>query len=236
MDNTQWSLIIWIITFFLLPFPGIIMAGINERKGAPMKAIIIFTQPSGNKVQTQIDAANWSWTVYIFKGWALLFRGQFMEFLIYLLLGGSLQFAGQWLIAESIVNGQIQIFNLIFGIIVICLYSAMISYYVAYANRNRLRMLIARGYNVTLTPNLGELYKFLGIIQPVGQQELKPNQRAGESHTYVVPEKQEEEEEDYSTLTVHDLKLLLKSEGVPFNSSATKKQLLELVDEHIKKK
>ncbi len=226
-----------LILIFILPLPGIIIAGINEKKGAPMKAIIVFTQPSGNKVQTQIDAANWSWTVYLFRGWALLFRGQFMEFLILFLAGILLETPGLALLLTAATGvGTSVAMELTLGIILICMYSAITSYYVAYANRNRLRMLIARGYNVTLTPNLGELYKFLGIIQPVGQQELKPNQRAGESHTYVVPEKQEEEEEDYSTLTVHDLKLLLKSEGVPFNSSATKKQLLELVDEHIKKK
>ncbi len=226
-----------LIVLLLLPLPGVIIAGINEKKGAPMKAIIVFTQPSGNKVQTQIDAANWSWTVYLFKGWALLFRGQFMEFLIIFLAGiflkanGLILFLGSQELGFSPNTSQ-----MIIGFIILCIYSGAISYYVAYANRNRLRMLIARGYNVTLTPDLAKLYKFLGIIQPVGQQELKPNQRAGESHTYVVPEKQEEEEEDYSTLTVQDLKLLLKSEGVPFNSSATKKQLLELVDEHIKKK
>ncbi len=224
---------------------GVLISGINEKKGLHPKAVMVFSMPDGSRASRPMDTG-WSWTVYLFGAWALAFRGQFLEFMILFLsrviLISAIAFSLTGLdydVVGSFETPFVQVFesmstkDIVLWVIAYALFISIKIYYVAFANRNRLRAYYNRGVDLSQSPNLDKLYEFLGVVPRVKQEDLAPNVKSGQTHDYVVPEP-EEEVDDYSTLTVNDLKLLLKSEGVPFPSTATKSQLLELVEKHIK--
>ncbi len=248
-----------ILIVFAFSLIAILLGGLAEKKGVPSKALVSFSRPDGSRAQGQIDVT-WSWTVYVFGSWALVFRGQFMEFLmlfmskLLLITVGVMTIlvtstgidptssvaAAQEFAALDVVTvfQSMSIMQVVGWVALYGLFIGIRIYFIAYANKRRILMYHNRGMDLSQTPNLKELYDYAGIIPRKKPEDLAPNQRQGQAHTYVVPEKpiEEEDDNDYSNLTVQDLKLLLKSEGVPFPSSATKAQLLELVDEFIVEK
>ncbi len=252
-----------LLIYFLGATPGIIIGYLNDRKGVPQKANVTFSRPDGSRVQAQLDVT-WSWTIFVFRGWSLAFRGQFMEwiitFIFAILLGsivvlmqdsegnlGSYGFGpfnmliygmGRETFPISELNwttDTIVIFTIAFTG-----YLIWINYLVAFANKRRILLHMKKGMDFSTTPEYDKLLAYLGIAKRVPQSEMAPNMRAGKSHDYVVPDSVVEEqkaiEDDYSMLTVNDLKLLLKSEGVPYSTYDDKEKLLALVDEHIKEK
>lgn len=246
----------YIVLLFLIIYigalPGIIIGGYHEKKGVPNKAIVTFSAPDGTRRQTKIDVT-WSWTVYVFRGWSLAMRGQFLDFLIMMLVtlftigAGALGVAMVALFdpETSSALGTVQdvfagadTWAIVVWVVEMLIYLAAANYYVAYANKRRIAMYMQKGFDFSMTPNMAELYAYVGVTERKKPEELGKEVRQGQTHDYVVPEKEVEEStsDDYSMLTVNDLKLLLKSEGVPFPTSATKEQLLELVDEFVKDK
>ncbi len=240
-----------IILVILASSIGILIGGVYEKKGVPQKAIVTFSAPDGSRRQGQLDTT-WSWTVLVFGQWALLFRGQFMDFLIlwisrWILIGAGAMviittqtgIAYETVLATPLedVFKQMSTLSIIGWVALWGIWLSIRIYFVAFANKRRLITYNARGFDFSQTPNLGALYEYMGIVPRTPQSELKPDQRAGQTHDYVVPEQQvKEEKEDYSTLTINDLKLLLKSEGVAFDSKFSKEELLKLVDKHIVEK
>jgi|GEM_PF-2259066 len=91
--------------------------------------------------------------------------------------------------------------------------------------------------------NVEEIYAYIGVNPKTEKAEvLLNNVVQGEKHKYVVPERQVSDKEqeiesefddDYSSLTMQDLKLLLRSENIPFDNTLSKEELLELVDKYI---
>lgn len=247
----------YIVLLFLILYigaiPGIIIGGYHEKKGVPNKAIVTFSAPDGTRRQTQIDVT-WSWTVFVFRGWSLAMRGQFLDFLIMMLVslftigGGALGIAMIAIFnsAEAVdalgtvtdYFSALDAWSIVMWVAMVSVYLAVTNYYVAYANKRRISMYMQKGFDFSQTPNMAELYSYVGATPRKKPEDLGKNVKQGQTHEYVVPEKEAEEtnSDDYSMLTVNDLKLLLKSEGVPFPTSATKDQLLELVDEFVKDK
>ncbi len=116
--------------------------------------------------------------------------------------------------------------------------------FVLFGNKWRLRKMYDRYPTMTFdlpeNQNPDDIYKYINA-QRRGEinEELRPGVVQGQTHQYVVPDEQidePEEDYDYSSLTVQDLKLLLKTEGIPFDATSTKEELLELVEENIAKK
>jgi hypothetical protein len=75
------------------------------------------------------------------------------------------------------------------------------------------------------------------IDAPLGEDMVK-----GATHRYVVPPKNSDvkenitnkyEENDYSNLSMNDIKLLLRTEGINFSSEDSKENLLNLIQKHI---
>lgn len=219
---------------------------IQDRKGVNSNIIVTFSAPDGSTRAARVKIG-FSWTIAIFKGWALLFRGQFIEWLIVFFGGGFLTTMATFSLLGFVVpeSGSIDFAAItplewvgwaLFTLADILL----IGYYVIVGNKLRLRKLYDRGYSFE-HPQNGDtafIYEYMDR-QPRGNQAntpLKPGVVQGQSHQYVVPDSNLEEPEetyDYSTLTIQDLKLLLKSEGIPFNATLTKEELLELVEENI---
>ncbi len=228
---------------------------IQERKGNNRMVVVTFSAPDGSQRAAQVKMG-FSWTIAIFKGWALLFRGQFIEWMIVFFIGmflNSMAIMSLFNFNTEIMEG-IETFNVIkqlgeanvWGIVGWTAFTLMhvllIGYYVIFGNKIRLRNLHRKGYSFNHPQNgdINAIYEYIGEQPRAAQtgQNVKPGVVQGQTHQYVVPdEKVEEPEEtyDYSTLTVQDIKLLLKGEGIPFNSSMTKEELLELVEEHIAK-
>ncbi len=254
-----------LIIIFAGATPGIIYTGYLEKKGLPSKAIATFTAPDGTRRQTQMDVS-WSWTVFIFRGWALAFRGQFMPFLI-MMITGMIVFSGLGIISlitmglggtsptdldldiweYSYVSDyftQQEGWKIAMDFLGVGFYLAVVNYYVAFANRERIKQYVAKGFDFSQSPNLKSLYEYIGYVPRTSPKDLAPNVKSGQAHDYVVPdaeakkaqETKEAEKEDYSMLTINDLRLLLKSEGIPFTTTQSKEDLLELVDKHIVKK
>ncbi len=243
------SLLVLII-IYVGAIPGIIYGGYLEKKGLPQKAIASFSGPDGTRRQVQIDVS-WSWTVFAFRGWALAFRGQFMPFLI-IMISSLIAFSGFGIFGIVALGtsgagpwvgeyfSQTEGWQITVQIIFLLFYLAATNYYVAFANRERIKQYMAKGFDFSSSPKVGALYEYVEYIQRTNPKDLAPNVKPGQTHDYVVPDaevkKQEEEADDYSMLTLNDLKLLLKSEGVPFSTSDTKDELLKLVDKYITKK
>ncbi len=235
-----------LIIIYVGAIPGIVIGGIQEKKGVPSKAVATFMAPDGTKRQVQFDVT-WSWTVYVFRGWALAFRGQFIPFLIIMLttiftFSGfgitGLWWAGTGGIQSTVseVVGGATSQEITLTLLFMGGYLFAINYYVAFANKERILAQINRGFDFSQTPELAALYKYVGHV-PRTKPEPNTNIQSGKSHDYVVPDavvkKEVEDNHDYSMLTVNDLKLLLKSEGIPYTTSDTKEVLLELVEEFI---
>ncbi len=244
-----------LIIIYVGAIPGIVIGGLQEKKGVPQKAIATFSAPDGTKRQVQIDVT-WSWTIFVFRGWALAFRGQFLPFLFVMLMSAFTFHAGifkLWFaqglpgdlgatlnasVADHFSNAESGAIFLEYAFITGYLF--LVNYYVAFANKDRILQQIQRGFDFSHTPNVAELYKYVGYI-PRTAPTPGTNVQAGKTHDYVVPDavveneiaKQAENDYDYSNLTVNDLKLLLKSEGVPYTTSNDKDELLELVDKFI---
>ncbi|BDU67713.1 MAG: hypothetical protein TYPL_3660 [Candidatus Tyloplasma litorale] len=242
--------IIFLIELLLLT-PLIVVYAKQEKMGRVRHINVTFSAPDGTKKSMPLKIG-FSWTVFFFKGWALLFRGQFIEFLIVFFGTTMLSAFGLYclngfnpipddatfsiIVDDATVGGWI-------GFISMLLISTAISYYyILFANKLRLRSYYKRGFSFDdpRNGNIEDLYKYINV-QPktVNEEELAPNVKQGSTHQYVVPEKHEQKVEennhDYSNLTPQDLKLLLKSEGIPYSPESNKNELLELVEEFIVK-
>lgn len=255
----------YILFLFLILYLGTLPAiGIGyfyeKKKGVPKKAIASFVGPDGQRRQTEVDVT-WSWTIFIFGTWSLAFRGQFLDFLIMMITSAITLGAGAFTIAifailypkESLDQmgsvskyfSEMNTWAIIFWVLSILIYLGVSNYYVAFGNKRRIKQLMNRGFDFSITPKYGELLSYVGIAPRIKKEDLPKNVKAGETHDYVVPDKDKKENvgkpvdekeiarADYARLTMQDLKLLLRSEGIPFPSTTTKEQLLELVEEHI---
>ncbi len=241
-------MMIQILIGFALLTPLIVVYGIQEKKNRVRHIIVEFSDPSGARRAMPVKIG-FSWTIFFFKGWALLFRGQFFEFLILFFVGSMLSsLALGSLIGfdpnAAFVSGttiidlfeQSTTWGIIGYVVFVLLHTALQYYYILFGNKIRLRNMYRRGMKFDNPQNgdINDLYEYIGVIRPKAQSELEPNVRQGASHTYVVPEnKVEEDKNDYSSLAVSDLKLLLRSEGIQFDPASNKKELLALVEEHL---
>ncbi len=233
----------------------VFLYGLKDKTIRPRPVVVEFSAPDGSRRAAPLEIG-YSWTVLVFRGWALLFRGQFIEWLILFFFGSFLSSMAVMALVgfdPSLLgtgNGASYVPHTLselfasattLGIVgyfaFALLHIGLISYYVIVANKNRLRAMYNRGFRFDnpRNGNTEEIYQYIGMMKPKPQSELEPNVRQGASHTYVVPEKPvaEEEEDDYSGLAVADLKLLLRSEGIQFDPTASKDELLELVNEHL---
>lgn len=128
----------------------------------------------------------------------------------------------------------------VFGIVAKALARAV---FVLFGNKWRLRKLYDKTGTMTFdlpeNDNPDDIYDYINVQRRASSNnDLKPGVVQGQTHQYVVPDKALEEpveDYDYSTLTIQDLKLLLKSEGIPFAADSSKEELLELVEENIAK-
>ncbi len=234
-----------LLIYFFGAVPGIIVGYLYDRKGVPQKATAVFSRPDGSRVQAQVDVT-WSWTIFVFRGWSLAFRGQFMEWIITFIITlflGSIGPFNVLMVGISGTSNHLSELNLTTDFIVVYTlaftgYMIWINYLVIYGNKRRILTQMKRGMDFSTTPDYPKLLEYLGVTQRTPQSDLAPNVKAGQSHDYVVPDavvkEEKEAQDDYSMLTVNDLKLLLKSEGVPYSTYDDKEALLKLVDEHIK--
>lgn len=237
-----------ILIQFVLILPLIIVYGIQEKKGRVRHILVTFSAPDGSTRQLNTKIG-FSWTIFLFKGWALLFRGQFLEFLILFFLGFALsqmsiyslsgfQEIGSTINFEMLWNNSTTIGKI--GFIIFSILEAALSYYyILFGNKIRLRSLYRRGFSFDngLNTNVSDIYDYIKEKPRTKPEDLKPGQKQGATHAYVVPDsdKQEEDEFDYTNLTIQDMKLLLKSEQVPFSSDDTKEELLKMIEEYISK-
>ncbi len=256
-------LLIFLI-FYIGAIPGVVIGYLSEKKGVPSKATVVFSRPDGSRVQGQMDVT-WSWTILVFRGWALIFRGQFIEWLLVFFIGMFFVIQGAYRPDSTVFEhgyGALGVFNLwgaavsnsaylsvsdyfsngannvTIQIFIFISYMVYINYLVAYGNKRRILANMRRGMDFTLTPNYGALAEYLGVAPVTPAKDVAPNVRAGQAHNYVVPDavvqKEVEDENDYSMLTVNDLKLLLRTEGISFDATSSKEELLKLVDLHLK--
>lgn len=233
--NLIYIIYIWAIEFLFLS-PLIVVYFIQEKKNRIRHIIVTFSAPDGSQRAMPVKIG-FSWTIFFFKGWALIFRGQFIEFLI-LLFGGTL------LSGFSIASLSLKITWMAWTLsfVFIILSTCLSYYYILFGNKLRLRSLYRRGFSFENPENgdTSDLYDYIGEKPRTVQtgEYVKPGVVQGQTHQYVVPDEgvnEPEEDYDYSTLTMQDIKLLLKGEGIPFNSSMNKEELLELVEKHIAK-
>ncbi len=246
MFSTVW---LNILLNFILMLPLVVVYVIQVKRNRMRHIIVTFSAPDGTKRQMPLKIG-FSWTIFFFGGWALLFRGQFWEFLILFFLGwifGSLALLSlNGFETTSVIDVSTLFKNAtalgIAGFILFNLINMFLRYYyVLYGNKIRLRNLYHKGFSFDdpRNGNIDDLYEYIGMKKRINVNDLMPNVKRGSTHDYVVPEKNEvkinESDFDYSNLTMQDLKLLLKSESIAFNSDETKEDLLELVNEYIVK-
>ena len=233
---------------FLLTAP-LIGVGIYQYNRNRLRHIIItFSGPDGT-IKKQPLKIGLSWTIYFFGGWALLFRGQFIEWVIYFLSGILLS----TIIAFNIPHNtpsplpneltKMHIYNWVIISVSLVAHSLLKDYYILIGNRIRLKKMHLMGYSFDngLNSDVQGIYDYIKVtsqgVSYTSKDEMNPlgkNEVEGDKFRYVVPENKEVDENDYSNLTNQDLKLLLRSEGVPFDPSSDKEELLKLVDEYVK--
>ncbi|NQX83143.1 MAG: hypothetical protein HRS50_00290 [Mycoplasmataceae bacterium] len=243
------TLLINIAINFVLLIPLIVVYGIQEKNNRIKHIIVTFSGPDGLTRQIPVKIG-FSWTIFFFQQWALLFRGQFIEFLI-------LFFVGSTLLTLSILSlGGFNIDSTTpppfeelaknanawewMGYITFLLsYTALSYYYILFGNKMRLRSLYKKGYSFDngQNENVEDIYNYIGEKSKMKDSELKPGQKQGKTHTYVVPDfnslDKDEDMYDYSNLTLHDIRLRLKSDGIPFSSEDTREELMELIEKFI---
>lgn len=245
------SFLIVLVIELIFYAPLIIVWYIQQKKNRIRHINITYSAPNGSVVKSPIKIG-FSWTIFFFSSWALLFRAQFLEFLM-LLFGKSFlnTFALMSLVGFSgdVVSSNEEIMNLfseanaweIIGYVIFSILSVALGYYfILFGNKLRLRNFYRRGYSFDLPENgnIDDLYDYIGEQPKKVNENLAPNVVQGSSHQYVVPENNQsnsKDDNDYSSLTVQDMKLLLKTEHIPFDSSMTKEELLELIDTFIVK-
>lgn len=237
---------------FLITFPILIGVGIYQNNRNRMRHIFItFSGPDGTirKVQMKIGI---SWTIYFFGQWALLFRGQFIEWIIlfFATLATSTVIAFNFKAGNPSpsplpeIGSTMKWFNWLLIVAALLFESLLKTYFILIGNRRRLQKMHAQGYSFDngLNTDVQGIYDYIkkpssSTASFLSKDEIKPlgeNEVQGKTHKYVVPEKTEEDKNDYSNLTLQDLKLLLRSDGIPFDAKSTKEELLELIKENIK--
>ncbi len=218
----------------------VVYVGVSSPQGqqqlAPLK-----TGPAGAVIL-------WSLLMPMVGQLVLAFRNQFKEWLIWFLITITINmiiyFTNSTIVwdpnisfTENVNNlsaKQIILFTVqVLGIIIPMYWFSLT------VNKSRIKKMVVAGYNIRNPYNdVSRIYKYLGLDENgiAKQKELPEGAVRGQTHDYVVPETENNDEDDsidYSHLTIYDLKLLLKSEGIYFDPSSTKEELLELVNEHL---
>ena len=237
----------FIITF-LISLPILIGVGIYQTNRNRTRHITVtFSGPDGTIRRAQIKIGI-SWTIYFFGGWALLFRNQFKEWIILFFSSIALTVSIRYISNLSNLENLGKLARLAISSSLLLAFTLLKDYYILIGNRLRLQSLNKRGYSFDngLNEDVKGIYEYIKVpqgetAQYMSKDEMKPlkeNEVQGERHKYVVPEKKEtnEDDNDYSNLTSQDLKLLLRSDGIPFDSTSTKEELLEIVNKNIKPK
>lgn len=233
-----------VILIFLGLYTPLVLAFIYQEKMNRNRHIFLrFSAPDGSQ-QTSTAKMGFSWTIFFFAGWALIFRGQFFEWLGFFFL--------RMILFSSAINvnssGEVDGFQMFWysWVILVCLF-LYLYYLVLMGNKSRIRKYIQRGFSINVPENgdVSEIYKYAKMTSPTEQVILKPGDPEPGTPEYdakkattsdnSIAQVVEENPDDYSTLTLGDLKLLLKSEGISFDSAATKEELLKIADENLKK-
>lgn len=196
----------------------------------------------------------YGWLFLMFRGSAFLFRGQFIQWLgasfgIMILLSIALGFIivdldSSGALEDDVLNisdipewwTDISAGSWIGVTTMFLLIGALNTYFVLFANKSRIKSLHKKGFSFdnALNGDVSDVYEYIGLRKSLNSDDLSPNIKRGASHDYVVPENPVVEEDvSYDGLTTQDLKLLLKSEGVPFHGESDREEILELVEEYI---
>lgn len=230
---SPWALLV----LFLTLLPIIVLYLIQVKMKRMRHITLTFTAPDGT-MRSMPAKIGFSWSIFFFGYWALIFRRQFMEFFILLFITAPLITVSQGM-AKSLFSDTKNV-GLWFGFVLTTIsWVSIYSYFIVYGNKTRLRKLHNAGFSFDngLNEDVKDIYAYIGVQQRLSPEELKPEERQGKTHTFVVPEnqaKREEDPNDWSHLTMQDLKLLLKSEGVVYDGDTTKDELLELCDKHLR--
>ncbi len=175
---------------------------------------------------------------------SLAFRGQYMEWL-------------SWFIATLIVSiiigvtplgidpnitnaNDLTTYNIIGMVLTTLTLVIPMYYFVPFANKSRLKKLVLQGANIRNSYNdVDKIYEYLGMDSSQLNKPVPDGAVRGQTHNYMVPDSKndvapKDDPNDWSHLTTQDLKLLLKSEGIPYVASSTKEELLQLCDEHLR--
>lgn len=230
----QWGILL------LVSSPLLIVYFNRKKKGIVRSIYVSIPNPNGPQ-RVKVDGLGFPWPVFWFNKWGMMFRGQMAEgffwLMTILLLQITMPLFGVDKFTENTVHTVETINWWFFGITVAV--NAIFSYfYVIYADQMKLKMLHMRGFRYD-DPENGDveaLYKWIGLPVPRNIEET-PDIKQGTDHNYVVPEQPKEEASDtfrYEKLTMADLKLLLKSEGIPFTPEDSHDQLVELANQYLK--
>lgn len=236
------NILLLLLINFVTLLPLIIVYGIQEKKNRIRHIIVTFSSPDGTVKATSLKIG-FSWTIFFFNEWALLFRGQFIEFIVMLFMSFILNGLALASLAGFVpgAEGSFETATTlgIVGYVIFTLSNTLVNYYyILFGNKLRLKSLYRKGFSFDNGQNedVEDIYKYIGATPRIKPADLKPGERQGSAHKYVVPDEQvnsTDDNLDYSNLTLQDIKLLLKSEGIPFTNEDSKEDLLLVIEEEI---